>query len=182
MSEEATSTVTTSDTTPDTVPVVVVKEETPPSPCVLCGHLPGDLIKLTDDEDKKEVLRAVLGRRPFRKKYSLFNGGLDVVLRTLMTADQDLLTGLEALFDDSQKVSRLRLLFFLEKIGDKQIPKPSPGMTVTDVDKLLEEAFKDIDFVLLQKIVSIQIIFVDLYEQILEEGFDANFYKGAGRI
>ena len=104
-----------------------------------------------------------------------------VLLTTLETTIRNLLEG-QAVEVVRGEISRLRLLFYIEKLGDKLLPKPSVSMTTEEVRKLAQEAFSDTHFALLQKVTAIQVAFIDLYEQIIEEGFDANFYKGAGRI
>ena len=170
-------------------PVMYSPKDAPavPETCTLCGHLPGTPVKLSDEEDRKEVFRAVLGRRPFRKMYMMFNGEFQVILRTLMTPEQALQLTLEAKFnslDDLKEteIDQLRLLFSVEQLGEKPLPKPAASMTVEEVRALISSSFADIDYLLLCKVAEIRSAFLNLYEQIIEEGFDANFYKGAGRI
>jgi len=157
--------------------------------CEICGHILTKKIH-PEEEDLKEFIRALLGDRPFVKKYSLYNGQYNLTYKTLISSEASRLSMFltKILTDDKltkiekrENVVKIKLLFYLESINGVFISSPEEE----SLELLLKRYAKDFESDSENAIsiyVKTLIQFLFLQKLLIEEGYDANFWKGAGLL
>lgn len=158
--------------------------------CKRCGYEYAEEDLKVDEEDLKEFVRSLLGNHPFTKEYSLFNGEFKVSYRTLQSDQSSRLAEhlytLDRLFNEDQKremdsaVLKLKLCYYTKecnKIAFPVISKEKDTETVLKECKDFLSVFTDNAMSILTRTLS---EFLILQRMLIEEGYDVNFWEGAG--
>ena len=157
--------------------------------CSRCGWTP-DGNPAPSEEDTKEYLRCILGSKPFYKEYELYDGQIKITYRTCNNREVDGLN--EILFDMNGDVERgelqdksikLKLLYFLSdiKLGDKKESFDIPALDHhVDIDAEFNNRFADVAEPVIRMMTQSMFLFLELQQALVANGFDENFWKGAG--
>ena len=162
----------------------------PPEPeeesvlCRRCGHDMEAADELApSEEEKQEYLRCILGKRLYRKTYTLFDGTVTVAFELLSQSDStrigpvlnDLNTtrSMQGITDSMN----LKLLFYLRQFNTDEFSPPE------NLDNWKEEfsaRFSDYGEDVPALLARILMEFLRLAEMLPQAGLDENFWKGAG--
>jgi len=166
-----------------------VEEGIKAEPCIRCGfsidHEPLPL-----EEDMEEYLRCILGGLSFMKEYSLYNGKIQLTFRSINNREVDQLN--DILFRiadhmDTQEVQdrgiKLKLMYFLAKVKLSDRDEEYDIPTLTEFAQIPEEfnkRFGDCAEPIIRLMSQSLLLFMDLQGLLVSQGFDENFWKGAG--
>ena len=139
------------------------------------------------EDDKKEFLRALLGKRVFTKKYNLFQNNVSLTLRSLTVQEANALLLLEEQnadqLLDGTLLSQIRILFHLESLiinsTPKQVVTPDKvtlqQRTFADICKDCSSVFSGMDDILFQTLLRTHNSFIDTVLALRAGGLDPNF-------
>ncbi len=152
--------------------------------CELCGHIQDKNISIAP-EDLKEFIRSILGARVFIKIYKLYDGEYKLAFKTLTAEESSRLSillsklSLEDLteYEKQQIAIKIKLVYYTHSICGETFSIPKTTVISEVLDKY-DEMFKDENTVSLSVKTLIQ--FLTLQKLLIEEGYDANFWKSAG--
>jgi hypothetical protein len=163
--------------------------QTPRDPvsCQRCGHnvIAEDMPSPVEDE-KREYLRCVLGKRPYKKTYTLYDGELTMVFELLSQADSARMSpklmeiNRNEEIDDLTKMTdsiNIKLLFYLRQFNDTSYKAPE------DLDNCREDfinRFAEFDESVPALLTRVLMEFLRLAEMLPAAGLDKDFWKGAG--
>lgn len=159
------------------------------SVCARCGYRPGAQLA-PSEEDMQEYMRSLLGTKPFKKEYSIYEGELKLTFRTLKAREVDSLNNI--LFEMMANIANLRvqdlsiklkLLYFLSCIqtGPESTELTIPEITqVSEIQDAFQSVFGDYSEPLIRIMSQTLTAFLELQEALVDTGFDENFWKGAG--
>jgi hypothetical protein len=157
--------------------------------CARCGWNP-EGNPAPSEEDTQEYLRCILGSKPFYKEYELYDGQIKITYRTCNNKEVDGLN--DILFDMNKDVEqgelqdksiKLKLLYFLSdiKLGDKNESYTIPELKhYVDIDDAFNERFADVAEPVIRMMTQSMFLFMELQQTLVADGFDSNFWKGAG--
>lgn len=154
--------------------------------CQRCGWDYAQLRVHSQEEDKKNYLRSVLGEEPFRKLYPLFDGQLKVECVSLDGAQS---RQLALLLRDAQSPNaynvlvdslQIRMLFYIRRVNADEYAPPPATANYADVQKLFLERFGRKSENLLGTLSRLMMEFTRLIDILSSEGLDNAFWKSAG--
>jgi hypothetical protein len=152
--------------------------------CRQCGH---DMAAVDApapaDEEKQEYLRCILGKKLYRKTYTLFDGKVTMAFELLTQADStrmgpilnelNMLRSMQGITDSMN----LKLLFYLRQFNTDEFSPPE------NLDNWKEEfsaRFDDYGEDAPALLARVLMEFLRLAEMLPQAGLDENFWKGAG--
>jgi len=163
--------------------------QTPREPvsCQRCGHnvVATDMPAPVEDE-KREYLRCVLGKRSYKKTYTLYDGELTMAFELLSQEDSARMSpklmeiNRNEETDDLTKMTEsvnIKLLFYLRQFNDASYTAPE------DLDNWKEEfksRFSEFDESVPALLTRVLMEFLRLAEMLPAAGLDEDFWKGAG--
>jgi len=158
-------------------------------PCNRCGFSEeAEAVPL--EADMEAYLRCVLGNQPFEKEYELYDGKIQLRFRTINNREVDALNNLLFKMEDSidraviqDKSIKLRLLYFLAhiKLSDKEADYEIPNLKDTDkIDEEFNSRFGACSETVIRMMSQTLMLFIELQGLLISQGFDENFWKGAG--
>jgi len=152
--------------------------------CKRCGHD----TEITEEpapseEERQEYLRCILGKKLYRKTYTLFDGKVTMAFELLSQSDSSRMgpilndlnrtRSIEGLTDSMN----LKLLFYLRQFNTEEFRPPE------NADSWKEEfaaRFKDYGEDSPALLARVLMEFLRLAEMLPQAGLDENFWKGAG--
>ena len=180
------------------------KSEAKKFDCPRCGWSTEGVPK-APEADLQEYLRCVMGGNRFTKTYLLYNGAMKLTFSTLTMDEADRLNMviMQNKFEDNDELSdvarKTKLMFCLRTIklqGDTVVHTPPQAVTVVPESKpedkpvfdwsketmgaLFKERFGRMDETMLRTIYRTYALFDGLSRLLVSDGFDENFWKGAG--
>ena len=158
-------------------------------PCYRCGY--SDAAEPEPlEEDLEEYLRCILGGKEFHKEYELYNGKIKLEFRSINNRQVDKLNSVAFKLNDhmdSKEIQdrsiKLKLLYFLArvKLGDLETEYDIPlDITFDTIMPEFEARFGDCSETVIRAMTNALLLFMDLQGLLVSQGFDANFWKGAG--
>ena len=169
------------------VPEVPVATEV--APCVRCGWSPSRENKPLE-EDLEEYLRCVLGGSTFCKVYELYEGKVKLKFRSLSNKEVDALNTLLFKMTDhmdhaiiQDKSIKLKILYFLARLelADNTADYDIPAiMGYESIDEEFNERFGEVAEPIIRMMAQSMLMFMELQAMLINQGFDSNFWKGAG--
>lgn len=162
--------------------------------CKRCGWDQTQDVVHVDEAILKQYFKCALSQSPFSHTYSLFNGMLNVTyeeptgkllklqeLATLHRTKQD-----ESTLSDAMDFSMLPTLAMVstnsEEEGVKIVYKASVERRAQLLEKFeLPDELRNMPLIMLQSLRNTYGQFSQLMSQLVNEAYDANFWKGAGR-
>jgi hypothetical protein len=160
-----------------------------PEPCVRCGWSPGKENKPLES-DLEEYLRCILGGQSFHKEYEMYDGKIKLVFRSINNKQVDALNNLlfkmadhidQAVIQD--KSIKLKLMYFLSeaKLAEQTHEYPMPRITEYDqIDAEFNARFGEFGEPVIRMMSQTLMLFMELQGMLITQGFDSNFWKGAG--
>ena len=147
-------------------------------------------------EDMQEYVRSVLGNKPFRKVYELYNKALQVELVSLTEDETKRLSLIlaeyrnvlrdmseEALASGGggsmEEALSVRVLFYVRKLGTQTWPCATAS-TLEEAREEFQLRFGKTGETVLPMLIRLALQFTRLLESLVESGFDESFYRGAG--
>ena len=163
------------------------QESLEPVSCQRCGHnvVAPDMPAPGEDE-KREYLRCVLGKRSYKKTYTLYDGELTMAFELLSQEDSARMSpklmeiNRNEETDDLTKMTEsvnIKLLFYLRQFNDSSYTAPE------DLDNWKEEfksRFSEFDESVPALLTRVLMEFLRLAEMLPAAGLDEDFWKGAG--
>lgn len=158
-------------------------------PCVRCGWSPSRENKPLQ-EDLEEYLRCVLGGQTFYKVYELYGGQVKLKFRSLSNKEVDNLNVLLFKMTDhmdhaiiQDKSIKLKLLYFLARLelSDNTADYDIPELRAyDDIDGEFNDRFGEVAEPIIRMMSQSLLMFMELQSLLINQGFDSNFWKGAG--
>lgn len=157
--------------------------------CPRCGWYDSEK-PLINEDDKKEYLRSILGGRVFSKTYELYNGSITFTYQSLLGSEVEKIN--EVFFDLAAanepelliEGNKIKSLFYLKKIKIEEtttnLETPEDVSIENYKEKYLERFGKSSEPII-QMLNSTLIQFLKLQTNLVANGFDENFWKGAGQ-
>jgi len=168
-----------------------VKVETPeePSPCVRCGWSAGKKPEPLE-KDMEEYLRCVLGGKEFRKQYEMHDGAVKYTYRALTNRQADKLNSVLFPVVDREQTPqlqdqsiKLKILYFLSDVsldGKEESYEAPVEITMDGVSEEFDARYGDCPEMLVRLMAQTLTLFSELQSMLVGQGFDENFWKGAG--
>jgi hypothetical protein len=152
--------------------------------CLRCGRdMAIEDEPAPSEEEKKEYLRCILGKKLYRKTYTLFDGTVTVAFELLTQAEStrmgpilhelNMTRSMQGLADSMN----LKLLFYLRQFNTDEFSPPE------NLDNWKEEfntRFGDYGEDVTALAARILMEYLRLAEMLPQAGLDENFWKGAG--
>lgn len=131
------------------------------------------------ESDKQEYLRSILGKRVFRKVYSICGDG-DFALQTLSTESRAALTDFIAWTQTQPDIpadtaDRASLTFRTERVSDVL------RLSNTDRVEYLNKAYNELSDEVYRARLACLNEFIDVVNDLRAHVLDADFWKGAGQ-
>lgn len=167
--------------------------------CPKCGwQLELDTVPEPEDDDKQEFVRSVLGPRRFRKRYTYFDGKVQIAFRSALTADEEGITRLLNKEIEADKLhtreelrlrwEKLRLSYVLESVEIDGTPvkfeEIKQADVIDDCDEEFEQVLKHIKTrgkwpTSIQTMITYTLdVFDGLYTTLIARTYDPDFWKG----
>lgn len=148
------------------------------------------------ETDRKEYLRSILGMRPFSKVYSFYNGALAVELVSATVAQSEIVTSKLVNFSNGSDLPptpqavrdmsiKADLLLHVHKVTTTEVGSTTfnpPETGAWDIPTEYSARFGKMPDPILSGVVAATFMFKTLLQQLVQEGFDKNFWEGAGPV
>jgi len=174
---------------PEATPEVTAKEEAVQEAvrCPRCNYdITGQQTPVPSEEDRKEYVRCLLGRRTFVKNYPLFDGEVSVKFGALTSPEAiQMITILQEIETSSSirqisKILRVKLLFYLRTLNN-DVFEMTKSTTAEAALQEFETRFKGLGEDVPAMLTRVMFEFQNLLDSLPATGLDQNFWKGAGR-
>jgi hypothetical protein len=157
-----------------------------PNKCPRCNHNLADLSSGPTEDEKQEYIRTLLGDRPYTKKYSLYNGRLNLLFSAISSnASEGLGQILKEIKEDDPQTRmteclKVKLLYYLRERGDDKYSPPTGAESYEELQTMFQKRFGSMSEDVVAVLIRSYLQFTLLLGQLTEAAFDANFWKGAG--
>jgi hypothetical protein len=152
--------------------------------CRQCGHNTAAIDELApSEEEKQEYLRCILGKKLYRKTYTLFDGKVTMAFEMLTQTDSARMgpvlneLNVERSMQGITDSMNLKLLFYLRQFNTDQF---SPPEDIGKWKEAFNERFSDYGEDAPALLARVLMEFLRLAEMLPQSGLDENFWKGAG--
>ena len=166
------------------VPSLPETEEEEGVPCRRCGHDTASIEEpAPSEEEKKEYLRCVLGKKLYRKTYTLFDGTVTIAFELLTQADSARMGPVLNDLNETRSIQgitdsmNLKLLLYLRQFNTDEF---SPPENLDNWKEAFNARFGDYGEDVPALLARILMEFLRLAEMLPQAGLDENFWKGAG--
>ena len=150
-----------------------------------CPRCEFDLEKKKVDVAEVEVqeyVRCTLAGRAYRKNYALYNGELKMLFQELTVEKADCMRKVIATLNSPEDKMKVKVLFYLAKYNDTQYENFELNKPKEYYLGMCAKHFEDFNETLWISIVRTLTSFILSLRGLVDKGFDANFWKGAGLI
>ena len=158
-----------------------------PVACVRCGHSVTDIASTApEEEEKREYLRCILGKRPYKKTYTLYDGDITISFELLSQVDSARMGPMLTKINQNENATdltmmtesiNLKLLFYLRQFNDISYTVPENLDNWQDV---FMGRFAEFDESVPALLIRVLLEFLRLADMLPSAGLDENFWKGAG--
>lgn len=135
------------------------------------------------EDDRKEYVRCLLGKRKFSKTFALFDGMVSARFEVLSQEQSQVLgTYLDQItktemMQRATEAMQLKVLFYCRKFNDQVF---TPVGADQDWKAVYAERFAEYGEDVPVLLTRVLMEFLRIVEQLPSSGFDTNFWKGAG--
>ena len=158
-----------------------------PVACLRCGYNITDITSPTPgDEEKREYLRCILGKRPYKKTYTLYDGDITISFELLSQMDSARMGPMLTKINQNENATdltrmtesiNLKLLFYLRQFNDISYTVPE---NLDNWQEVFTDRFTEFDESVPALLIRVLLEFLRLADMLPSAGLDENFWKGAG--
>jgi hypothetical protein len=155
--------------------------------CMQCGYNMADISLPTPaEEERREYLRCILGKRPYKKTYTLYEGEITISFELLSQVDSARMAPILAKINQDENATELmrmtesvnlKLLFYLRQFNDTSYKVPE---TFDKWREVYTDRFSEFDESVPALLIRVLLEFLRLADMLPSAGLDENFWKGAG--
>jgi hypothetical protein len=138
---------------------------------------------IPNEDERKEYVRCLLGKRRFAKTYTMFDGAVTARFEVLSPEQATALGGFLAKLSREDQLTlttnaiSLKLLFYLRMFNETRFVPPAAD---SDWEKEFQTRFQEYGEDVPILLTRVLMEFIRLVERLPTAGFDKGFWKGAG--